>query len=72
MPPMTSDSVRRSLYVLFARLFSGPPNAELYTRLREGGLDRLAQAQGIDLTSDLTDHTSADASAMSWRKSTRA
>lgn len=60
---MARDSVRRALYVLFGRLLAGPPDADLYRRLREGGLQTLADAQGIDLTSDLLDEDDADASA---------
>ncbi|HEX5136767.1 MAG TPA: molecular chaperone TorD family protein [Planctomycetota bacterium] len=60
MPP---DSVRRALYVLFGRLLAGPPDADLYLRLRGGGLHALAEAQGIDLSSDLLDETDAVASA---------
>jgi len=60
MPP---DSVRRALYVLFGRLLAGPPDADLYLRLRGGGLHALAEAQGIDLSSDLLDETDAEASA---------
>jgi len=60
---MPGDSVRRALYVLFGRLLAGPPDASLYRRLREGGLHALAEAQRIDLTSDLLDETDAEASA---------
>jgi len=49
--------------VLFARLFAGPPDAALYTRLRENGLERLAQAQNVDLTSDLLDPDDEDSCA---------
>jgi TorA maturation chaperone TorD len=60
MPP---DSVRRALYVLFGRLLAGPPDAPLYDRLRQGGLQSLAEAQGVDLSSDLLDEEDAEASA---------
>jgi TorA maturation chaperone TorD len=63
MPPMGQDSVRRALYVLFARLVAGAPDAALYARLRTGGLDHLAAAQRVDLTSDLLDAADAEASA---------
>lgn len=63
MPAMSQASVRRALYVLFARLLAGPPDAALYRRLREQGLRRLAEAQGVDLTSDLLDETDPAASA---------
>ena len=52
---MRSTSVRRALYVLFGRLLSGALTPELYTRVRAGGLDELAKAQGVDLVSDLLD-----------------
>jgi len=60
---MPADSVRRALYVLFGRLLAGPPDASLYRRLREGGLHTLAEAQRIDLTSDLLDEADAEACA---------
>jgi len=60
---MPADSVRRALYVLFGRLLAGPPDADLYRRLREGGLQSLADAQGVDLSSDLLDENDADACA---------
>lgn len=63
MPPVPADSVRRALYVLFGRLLAGPPDADLYRRLRTGGLHTLAGVQGIDLSSDLLDETDALASA---------
>lgn len=63
MPAMPADSVRRALYVLFGRLLAGPPDAELYRRLQNGGLRMLANAQGIDLSSDLLDEDDADACA---------
>ena len=50
---MADESVRRALYVLFARLLAGPPDAALYARLEAEGLKDLATVQGIDLTSDL-------------------
>ena len=56
--------MRRALYVLFARLFAGPPDAKLYARLRAGGLADLAEVQGIDLTSDLPNEEDAEAYAM--------
>jgi len=57
------SSLRRALYVLFARLLAGPPDAQLYDRLRRGGLADLAAAQGVDLTSDLLDAEDPEASA---------
>ncbi len=60
---MPAESVRKALYVLFGRLLAGPPDADLYRRLRGGGLHALADAQGIDLSSDLLDEDDADASA---------
>jgi TorA maturation chaperone TorD len=57
-----AETVRRSLYVLFARLLAGPPDAALYRRLREGGLLDLARLQGIDLDSDLVDASDAESS----------
>jgi TorA maturation chaperone TorD len=57
------DSVRRALYVLFGRLLAGPPDADLYRRLRDGGLHSLAEVQGIDLTSDLLDEADEEACA---------
>jgi len=59
-----AESLRRSLYVLFARLFSGPPDEALYTRLRDGGLRDFARVQGIDLTSDLVDEEDAAGSTI--------
>ena len=56
---MADPAVRRSLYVLFARLLAGAPDPSLYERLHNGGLKRLAAAQGVDLTSDLLDETDA-------------
>jgi TorA maturation chaperone TorD len=55
--------VRRALYVLFARLLAEPPDAALYARLRTGGLRTLAEAQGLELTSDLLDEEDAEAAA---------
>ncbi len=55
--------MRRALYVLFGRLLAGPPDADLYRRLRGGGLHALADAQGIDLSSDLLDENDAEACA---------
>ncbi|MHC4955984.1 MAG: TorD/DmsD family molecular chaperone [Planctomycetota bacterium] len=60
---MRSTSVRRALYVLFGRLFAGSLTAELYARLRAGGLDDLATAQGVDLVSDLLDPDDAESAA---------
>lgn len=68
MPRMADESsVRRALYVLFARLLAGPPDAELFTRLRTGGLQHLAEVQGVDLTSDLSDDEDAERSAAELR-----
>jgi TorA maturation chaperone TorD len=64
---MADESVRRALYVLFARLLAGPPDAELFERLRTGGLQHLAAVQGVDLTSDLSDEEDATASAVELR-----
>lgn len=61
--PAESNSVRRALYALFARLFAAPPDANLYGRLHSGGLSRLAQVQRLDLTSDLMDEEDAEGSA---------
>ena len=58
-----SSEVRRALYVLFARLLASAPDHELYGRLCEQGLTRLAEAQGVDLMSDLLDSHDATASA---------
>lgn len=58
-----AESVRRSLYVLFARLLAGPPDRELYLRLRNEGLRQFAEVQGIDLLSDLVDEEDAESSA---------
>jgi TorA maturation chaperone TorD len=55
--------VRKALYVLFGRLLAGPPDADLYRRLRGGGLHTLAGIQGIDLSSDLLDENDAEACA---------
>jgi TorA maturation chaperone TorD len=60
---MPGDSVRRALYVLFGRLLAGPPDADLYRRLRGGGFHALADAQGVDLSSDLLDEEDAEACA---------
>lgn len=60
---MPGDSIRRALYVLFGRLLAGPPDADLYRRLRNGGLHTLAGLQGVDLSSDLLDETDAEACA---------
>lgn len=68
MPPMADESVRRALYVLFARLLAGPPDAELFSRLRTGGLQHLAAVQGVDLTSDLEDDQDAETSAAELRE----
>lgn len=56
-------SVRKALYVLFARLLAGAPDADLYTRLHAGPLSELARLQGVDLWSDLRVETDAIASA---------
>ena len=63
MRPMAEESVRRALYVLFARLLAGPPDSAFFARLRDGGLNDLAAAQGVDLTSDLVDETDGETSA---------
>lgn len=55
--------MRRALYVLFGRLLAGPPDADLYRRLRGGGLHAFADLQGIDLSSDLLDENDAEACA---------
>jgi len=60
---MRSTSVRRALYVLFGRLLSGAMTPDLYTRVRSGGLDELAKAQGVDLVSDLLDSEDAESAA---------
>jgi TorA maturation chaperone TorD len=60
---MSDPAIRRSLYVLFARLLSGAPDAELYGRLQRGGLRSLAAVQGIDLSSDLLDEEDPEAAA---------
>jgi hypothetical protein len=60
---MPDPAIRRALYVLFARLLSGAPDPALYRRLLDGGLQRLAEAQGLDLTSDLLDDDDPDAAA---------
>lgn len=60
---MADPDIRRALYVLFARLLSGAPDAQLYRKLRDGGLRNLAAAQGIDLTSDLLDDEDDQAAA---------
>jgi len=64
---MADESVRRALYVLFARLLAAPPDAALFERLRNGGLRHLAEVQGVDLTSDLSDEEDAEASASELR-----
>ncbi|MHC4551047.1 MAG: TorD/DmsD family molecular chaperone [Planctomycetota bacterium] len=64
---MGKDSVRRALYVLFARLLAGPPDAAFYERLRTGGLQDLAAAQRVDLTSDLLDEQDPETSASELR-----
>jgi len=61
---MQSTSVRRALYVLFGRLFAGGLTAELYRRVRSGGLDELARVQGVDLFSDLLDPDDADSAVV--------
>jgi TorA maturation chaperone TorD len=67
MRRMAEESVRRALYVLFARLLAGPPDAALFERLRTGGLQHLAEVQGVDLTSDLADEEDAEMSAAELR-----
>jgi TorA maturation chaperone TorD len=67
MPPMADESVRRALYILFARLLAGPPDAALFQRLRKGGLQHLAEVQGVDLTSDLADEEDVETSASELR-----
>ncbi len=61
---MQATSLRRALYVLFARLLAAPPDRSLYARLRDEGFVRLAEAQGIDLTGDLLDERDEQASAL--------
>ena len=56
-------SVRKALYVLFARLLADAPDDDLYARLHEGPLSDLARIQGVDLWSDLMVETDATASA---------
>jgi len=58
-----APSVRKALYVLFARLLADAPDADLYARLHSGPLSDLARIQGIDLWSDLMVETDATASA---------
>ncbi|MHC4974808.1 MAG: TorD/DmsD family molecular chaperone [Planctomycetota bacterium] len=65
---MADESVRRALYVLFARLLAGPPDAALFLRLRTGGLQHLAEVQGVDLTSDLSNAEDAETSAAELRE----
>ena len=64
---MTDPSVRRALYVLFARLLAEPPDTALYARLQRDGLGRFAAVQGVDLTSDLVDAEDAESSAAELR-----
>jgi TorA maturation chaperone TorD len=64
---MADESLRRALYVLFARLLAGPPDAALFERLRTGGLQHLAEVQGVDLTSDLSDDEDPEGSAAELR-----
>jgi len=61
---MTTTTVRRALYVLFGRLLAGALTPEMYTRIRAGGLDDLARAQGVDLFSDLLDPADADSATV--------
>ncbi|MHC4941101.1 MAG: TorD/DmsD family molecular chaperone [Planctomycetota bacterium] len=61
---MESTSVRRALYVLFGRLFAGDLTADLYRRVRSGGLDDLARIQGVDLFSDLLDADDAESAVV--------
>ena len=56
--------MRRALYVLFARLFADGLDADLYRRVRSGGLDDLAQAQAVDLFSDLLDADDPESAAV--------
>ena len=58
-----APSVRKALYVLFARLLADAPDADLYARLHSGPLSDLARIQGVDLWSDLMVETDATASA---------
>jgi len=50
---MTAESVRRPLYVLYARLLAAAPDSSLFERLHTEGLRGLAELQGLDLFSDL-------------------
>ena len=61
---MESTSVRRALYVLFGRLFAGDLTADLFRRVRAGGLDELARIQGVDLFSDLLDADDAESAVV--------
>jgi len=61
---MPSTTVRRALYVLFGRLLSGALSPTMYTRIRAGGLDDLARAQGVDLFTDLLDGADAESAAV--------
>jgi len=61
---MASITVRRALYVLFGRLLAGTLTPEIYTRIRAGGLDDLARAQGVDLFSDLLDGSDAESTSV--------
>lgn len=64
MRPMASTTVRRALYVLFGRLLAGALTPDIYTRIRAGGLDDLARAQGVDLFSDLLDASEAESACV--------
>lgn len=61
---MQSTSVRRALYVLFGRLFAGNLTADLFRRVRSGGLDDLARVQGVELFSDLLDAGDAESAVV--------
>ncbi len=63
MPRMMVESVRRPLYVLYARLLATPPDAELYRRLHAEGLRNLAELQGLDLFGDLPGPEDAEGAA---------
>ena len=63
-PADESDAVRHALYVLFARLLAAPLDATFYRRCRTEGLEGLARAQRLDLTSDLLDEEDAESSVL--------
>lgn len=56
--------MRRALYALFGRLLAGELSAAMYERVRSGGLEGLAKAQGVDLFSDLLDANDAESSVV--------